>query len=120
MNLLEATAADDKAKIGEYLVPVDPTAERKMRGNITVGVRPEAWRLVSKEDGGLPIDVTVVEELGADGFVYGTSPVEGTPHDLIVRVSARDTIHKGDTIYVTTDPTSVHVFDTDTGERLNE
>ena len=30
-----------------------------------------------------------VEELGADSFVYGTSGVEGTPHDIIVRVSGR-------------------------------
>lgn len=54
MNLLEATAADGQAKIGEYLVPVDPTAEKKMRGRITVGVRPEAWRVVSENEGGLP------------------------------------------------------------------
>jgi hypothetical protein len=109
------------AKIGDFVVPVDPTASRKMEGDITVGVRPEAWRLVSKEEGGLPIDVTVVEELGADGFVYGTSGVEGTPHDLIVRISSqRDSIHKGDTIYVTTDPSQVHVFDTASGERLSE
>jgi len=121
MNLLKAKAADGGAKIGDFVVPVDPTASRKMQGDITVGVRPEAWRLVSKEEGGLPIDVTVVEELGADGFVYGTSGVEGTPHDLIVRISSqRDTIHKGDTIYVTTDPDSVHVFDTASGERLSE
>jgi multiple sugar transport system ATP-binding protein len=119
MNLMAATAVDGNAKIGDYAVPVDPTASHRMRGSITVGVRPEAWRLVSKEDGGLPVDVTVVEELGADGFVYGTSRVEGTPHDLIVRVSARDSVHKGETIYVTTDPKSVHVFDTDTGERLS-
>jgi multiple sugar transport system ATP-binding protein len=119
MNLMEATAAGGAAKIGEYVVPVDPTAQSRMKGNITVGVRPEAWRLVTKEDGGLPIEVTVVEELGADAFVYGTSGVEGTPHDLIVRVSARDSVHKGEMIYVTTDPRNVHVFDTDTGERLS-
>ena len=119
--LLEAKAADGQARIGDFLVPVDPAASRKMEGDITVGVRPEAWRLVSKEEGGLPIDVTVVEELGADGFVYGTSRVEGTPHDLIVRISSqRDSIHKGDTIYVTTDPSNVHVFDTATGVRLSE
>ena len=33
------------AKIGEYQVPVDPTASKKMQGNVTVGVRPEAWRI---------------------------------------------------------------------------
>jgi len=120
MNLIEAHAKDDKAQIGEYLVPVDPTASKKMQGNITVGVRPEAWRLVSENEGGLPVHVTVVEELGADGFVYGTSDVEGTPSNVIVRVTGRDHVHKGQTIYVTTDPKSVHVFDTDTGERLSE
>ena len=72
MNLIEAHAKDGKAQIGEYAVPVDPTASKKAQGDITVGVRPEAWRLVSESEGGLPVDVTVVEELGADGFVYGT------------------------------------------------
>jgi multiple sugar transport system ATP-binding protein len=121
MNLLEATAHEGKAQIGKYHVPVDPASEQKMSGNITVGVRPEAWRLVSAEEGGLPIKVTVVEELGADGFVYGTSDVEGVPGNVIVRVSqARDSVHKGDTIHVTTDPKNVHVFDTDSGQRISD
>src|SRR6478672_10392765 len=120
MNLLEATAVDGQAKIGDYLVPVDPTASRKMRGNITVGVRPEAWRLTTKEQGGLPVRVTVVEELGADAFVYGTSGVEGTPNNIIIRMTGRDSVRKGETIHVTTDPRNVHVFDTDTGERLSD
>ena len=120
MNLMEGTAVEGQAKIGDYTVPVDPAAASKISGKVTVGVRPEAWRLVSENDGGLPVRVTVVEELGADGFVYGTSGVEGTPHDIIIRVSARDSVHKGDTLYVTTDPNKVHVFDTETGERLSE
>jgi multiple sugar transport system ATP-binding protein len=121
MNLLEAKAVEGKAQIGKYQVPVDATSEKKMSGNITIGVRPEAWRIVSAEEGGLPIDVTVVEELGADGFVYGTCDVEGVPGNVIVRVSsARDSVRKGDTIHVTTDPKSVHVFDTDTGERISD
>jgi multiple sugar transport system ATP-binding protein len=45
--------------------------------------------------------------------------VQGTPHDVIVRVAGRDTVHKGEVIHVTTDPHSVHVFDADTGERLS-
>ncbi len=115
MNLLTAKAKDGKAQIGEFLVPVDPAASSKLgpqHNDITVGVRPEAWRLVSENDGGLPVRVTVVEELGADGFVYGTSDVKGAPGNVIVRLSsARDSVHKGDTIYVTTDPEHVHVFD---------
>ena len=120
MNLIEGVAHEGQAKIGEYTVPVDPGASKKMQGNITVGVRPEAWRLVSAEEGGLPVKVTVVEELGADGYVYGTSGVEGTPHDIIVRISGRQSVKRGETIHVTTDPNEVHVFDTDSGERLSD
>jgi multiple sugar transport system ATP-binding protein len=120
MNLMEASVVDGKAQVGRYAVPVDPASERRMAGNITVGVRPEAWRIVPPDQGGLPVDVTVVEELGADAFVYGTSDVEGTPNSVVVRVSDRNSVHKGDVIHVTTDPRSVHVFDTDTGERLSD
>jgi multiple sugar transport system ATP-binding protein len=119
MNLIEATAADGSAQLGQYTVPVDPTSERKIKGRITVGVRPEAWRIVSPAEGGLPIEVSIVEELGADSFVYGTSDVEGTPGTVVVRVSTRDSFRKGDLLHVTTDPHCVHVFDTGTGERLS-
>ena len=96
------------------------TVRAPKRSRSVVGVRPEAWRVVGAEDGGLPVTVTVVEELGADAFVYGTSGVEGTPSNIIVRVSARDTVHKGDTVYVTTDPHHVHVFDAASGDRLSD
>jgi len=119
MNLLEATAADGQARIGDYTVPVDPAAAQRMQGRITVGVRPEAWRMVGDSEGGLPVKVTVVEDLGADAFVYGTCGVEGTPANVIIRVSGRQHPQKGETMYVTTDPHNVHVFDTDTGERLS-
>ncbi|MEZ5098048.1 MAG: sn-glycerol-3-phosphate ABC transporter ATP-binding protein UgpC [Nocardioides sp.] len=120
MNLMEASAEGGKAKIGEYAVPVDPAASQKMQGNITVGVRPEDWRLVSESEGGFPIKVTVVEELGADSFVYGTSDVAGVPSTVIVRTDAKHHVGKGEVIHVTTDPDHVHVFDTETGERLSD
>ncbi len=118
MNLMEGTADQGAVRLGEYHVPVDKTAASQMQGNVTVGVRPESWRVVEKGEG-LPVKVTVVEELGADSYVYGTSGVEGTPHDIIVRVAGRRTMSKGEEIYVTTDPDTVHVFDTESGERLS-
>ncbi len=119
MNLLEGTAVDGAASIGDYKVPVDPEASKKMNGRVTVGVRPENWRVVGDGDGGLPIKITVVEELGADSYVYGSSDVEGVPSTVIVRVSGQKHPHKGDVMHVTTDPEHVHVFDTDSGERLS-
>jgi multiple sugar transport system ATP-binding protein len=118
MNLLHTTAVDGSVRLGGYTVPLDPSSERRINGHLTVGVRPEAWRLVSSTEDGLPMVVSVVEELGSDSFVYGTSDVEGTSNAVVVRVSARDSVHKGDLIHVTTDPQHVHVFDSETGERI--
>jgi multiple sugar transport system ATP-binding protein len=118
MNLLRAHNADGHAKVGDIEVPIDRDAATKGKGDITVGVRPENWRIVGEGDG-IPVKVTVVEELGADAYVYGTSGAEGTPDNVIIRIDARQNHHKGETLYVTTDPQHVHVFDTDSGERLS-
>jgi multiple sugar transport system ATP-binding protein len=104
---------------GDIEVPIDREAATKGHGDITVGVRPENWRIVGEGEG-IPVKVTVVEELGADGFVYGTSGAEGTPDNVIIRIDARRNHHKGETLHVTTDPQHVHVFDTDTGQRLSK
>jgi multiple sugar transport system ATP-binding protein len=43
------------------------------------------------------------------------------PSNVIIRVTGRQQHpHKGEMLYVTTDPHHVHVFDTDTGERLSD
>jgi multiple sugar transport system ATP-binding protein len=121
MNLMEGVAQEGKVRLGSYAVPVDPTASRKMNGNVTVGVRPEDWRVLSGQEGeGFPIRVTVVEELGADSYVYATSDVEGTPPTIIVRMAGRTHPRKGETLQLTTDPHHVHVFDTASGERLSD
>ncbi|MDX6300146.1 MAG: multiple sugar transport system ATP-binding protein, partial [Nocardioidaceae bacterium] len=117
MNLLNAHNVDGHARIGDVEVPIDRTAASKAKGDVTVGVRPEAWRMVGEGEG-IPVKVNVVEELGADGFVYGSSGAEGTPDQVTIRIDGRRSHHKGDTIYVTTDPSSVHVFDNETGLRL--
>jgi multiple sugar transport system ATP-binding protein len=120
MNLMAGRASQGKVALGNYAVPVDPVAAQRMEGNVTVGVRPENWRVVSENEGGLPVKVTVVEELGADNYVYGTSDVEGVPSTVIVRVTGRQRVQKGEVLYLTTDPQHVHVFDTESGERLSE
>jgi multiple sugar transport system ATP-binding protein len=115
MTLLETEAVEGRARIGSaYAVPVEAA------GKVTLGVRPEAWRVVPAGDGGLPVEVTVVEELGADSFVYGTYDVAGASGTVVVRVGARDKVGKGDVLHVETDAESVHVFDTETGERLSD
>ena len=119
MNLIEATRRTTARPRSATTSSRSTRPPAKMEGNITVGVRPEAWRVVGSSEDGLPVEVTVVEDLGSDAYVYGTCDVEGTPSNIIIRVSGRDHVQKGETMYVTTDPHNVHVFDTDTGERLS-
>jgi multiple sugar transport system ATP-binding protein len=119
MNLLSATATEGRAAIGDYQVPIDRTAASRAHGPITVGVRPENWKIVGEGEG-LPVKITVVEELGADAYIYGTSGVEGVPEQVVIRIDARRNHQKGDTIHVTTDPEHVHVFETESGSRLSD
>ena len=120
MNLLTATVEQGQAAIGGHRVPIDRAAAARARGGVTVGVRPENWQLVGPEAGGLPVTVTVVEELGADAYVYGTCGVAGAPEQVVIRIDARQDHVKGHTIHVTTAPDHVHVFDTSTGDRLSD
>jgi multiple sugar transport system ATP-binding protein len=119
MNLLVAKPSDEGARIGGYVIPLDRQAASRVTGDITVGVRPEACRLVGEGEGGIPARVTVVEELGADAFLYATSEVEGTPAQVVVRIEGRRQVPKGSMVHVATDPARVHVFDTESGERLS-
>src|SRR3954447_3462798 len=60
MNLLPAVAGPDGARIGDYRVPIDRTAAARSSGDITVGVRPEAWRVAGEGETGLPVTVSVI------------------------------------------------------------
>ncbi len=118
MNLLQAHVGDGQAIVGGHRIPVNRGAVAKATGPITIGVRPEAFRVVGADHDGIPVKVTLVEELGADAYVYGTSDVEGAPGSIVVRVPGDVGHQKGSTIMVSTDSAAVHLFDTATGARL--
>ncbi|MEJ7630830.1 MAG: TOBE domain-containing protein [Nocardioidaceae bacterium] len=88
-------------------------------------IRPEDLR-VSSDGTGIPVVVSVVEELGADAYVYGVSGVQladndtitvGTP--MVVPIETRSSIERGATIHVTAKAEKCRVFVTETGERLD-
>ncbi|RII13801.1 Trehalose import ATP-binding protein SugC [Streptomyces sp. YIM 130001] len=139
MNLVEVPITDGGVKFGNSVVPVGrdalSTASDKGDSTVTVGVRPEHFDIVeqngeaakslSKEStdspAGLAVTVNVVEELGADAYIYGTAEVAGGEQkDLVVRVSGRSVPDKGAQLHVVPRPGETHVFSTSTGERLSD
>ncbi|WP_330458535.1 sn-glycerol-3-phosphate ABC transporter ATP-binding protein UgpC [Streptomyces sp. NBC_00820] len=139
MNLVEVPITDGGVKFGNSVVPVgrDALSAAADRGDttVTVGVRPEHFDVVelgggaaaksltkdsAEEPAGLAVSVNVVEELGADGYVYGSAEVGGELKDLVVRVNGRQVPEKGATLHVVPRPGEIHVFATSTGERLSD
>ncbi|WP_182524677.1 ABC transporter ATP-binding protein [Nocardioides dongkuii] len=124
MNLLTAkTSGSGTAVVDGYTLPVDRSAAARSTGAVTLGVRPESWRLAADGEEGYPVKVAVVEELGADAYLYAT-PADPTYESgellsqVVARIDARMSLTKGEVVRLTTTPDKVHVFDTATGERL--
>ncbi|GAA3050582.1 multiple sugar transport system ATP-binding protein [Streptomyces olivoverticillatus] len=135
MNLVEVPITDGGVKFGNSVVPVSRealgAAADKGDRTVTVGVRPEHFDVVERTGdqsaslskdapAGLAVTVNVVEELGADGYVYGTAEVGGEQKDLVVRVGGRNVPDKGSVLHVVPRPGELHVFSTSSGERLSD
>jgi len=121
MNLFHADLVDDGVKFGSATVPVDrETLAQSSLKVATIGVRPEDITVSPIEGEGLAVDVDLVEELGADGYLYGHSTVEGKRTDIVARVDGRTHPSAGDRVYLTATPHHVHLFDAESGERLGD
>ncbi|MPY97938.1 MAG: sn-glycerol-3-phosphate ABC transporter ATP-binding protein UgpC [Actinophytocola sp.] len=121
MNLLDAKPTEDGADVGGYVIPLDRDTRALTPGRaLKVGVRPEHWRIVGDDQPGLAVEVTLIEELGADAFLYGsvTESEQTELAEVVARIDPRDPPRKGQSLRLACDPERVLVFDTETGERL--
>ncbi|MGX5653705.1 ABC transporter ATP-binding protein [Geodermatophilus nigrescens] len=116
MNLLTLPVADGGVRLGGEVHPVERSVLGEAHApSVVLGVRPEDLEVTGS---GLPVEVEVVEELGADAYVYGTALVGDDRHPVTVRVDGRRPPLKGDRIAVTPRVGHVHLFSTVDGERL--
>jgi len=113
MNLLPAHRVDGSAKVGSLTLPVPRSATA---GELIVGFRPEALVPAGATSApGLDIEVTVVEELGADAYVCGMA----TGGDVIARIEPDRIPDRGERMRLTVKTDALHWFDADSGERIN-
>ncbi|HEX7351244.1 sn-glycerol-3-phosphate ABC transporter ATP-binding protein UgpC [Brachybacterium sp.] len=121
MNLVDEKLTDQGVRFGDAVIPVDrATLSDTDQSTVTVGVRPEDLEIVS-DDQGIAIEVDVVEELGADAFIYGRrAGADESDKPFIARVDGRRPPQKGETVYFRPKQNHLHLFDTKTGQRLGD
>ncbi len=121
MNLMDVPLEDGGVRLGDQHIPIEREAIAKAAeegsNEVTLGVRPEAFTVTTDEKA-LPVTVNVVEELGADAYLYGTAEIGGQPRDIVARVDGRRPPMKGETVSLTVDPAETHVFSVKSGLRL--
>jgi len=120
MNLFSVHIVDGGLQFGDAVVAVDAeTLGGTTAEMVTIGIRPEDV-IVSTTGSGLPVDVDLVEELGADGYLYGHAEINGERVDIVARVDGRSHPNAGDKVFLTPEPNHVHVFDLESGLRLTK
>jgi len=129
MNLLDVPVTDGGVKFGDALMPISRDDAKDLGSHVTVGVRPEDLDLTDSGQG-LAVTVDVVEELGADAYIYGQSQAhlvdaeasdeEVTSKPFIARVDGRRPPEKGQTIWLKPRQGHLHMFNADSGLRMGD
>ena len=119
MNLLELKIVAGGVQFGTGSIKVDAAVLGKTKAKtVTVGLRPEDLVLTTKGNG-ISVEIQVIEELGADAFLYGNTTIEGKKIDIIARVDAKNHPMAGETVNLIPQGGITHLFDITSGLRLN-
>jgi len=119
MNLLELKIVTGGVQFGTGSIKVDSAVLGKTKAKtVTVGLRPEDLVLTTKGNG-IAVEIQVIEELGADAFLYGNTTIEGKKIDIIARVDAKNHPNAGETVHLIPQGGITHLFDITSGLRLN-
>ncbi|MEU4599027.1 sn-glycerol-3-phosphate ABC transporter ATP-binding protein UgpC [Nocardia sp. NPDC023988] len=117
MNLLEAPVTDGHAVLDGLRIPLP----RSVTGaRVVLGIRPESWEVTTDPDG-ITVVAELLEELGAESFVYTRGA--GTDWStragkIVVRVDRRFHTTLGETLHLRPKPEEIFYFDAETELRL--
>ncbi len=124
MNLLDARVTKGGIALGGYTVPFDRADLAGAGKHVTLGIRPEDIDISTTEDG-LDMVVDLVEEVGANAYIYGTpkgvtvlSSDDDATKPVMARVDSRRPPRRGDRVRLVPKPGHTHIFHSETGQRL--
>ncbi|MFX0538875.1 ABC transporter ATP-binding protein [Ornithinimicrobium sp. Y1847] len=122
MNLMTVPVTDGGIKLGDHTQAVERDVLGRVEGSeVILGVRPEDLE-ISDAGRGLPIEIDVVEELGADAYIYGRLPGSDSAVDkpFIARVDGRTPPKKGEVVHFQPKGDHLHLFNSTSGERVSD
>jgi multiple sugar transport system ATP-binding protein len=96
-------------------VPVPANGGAAGRSSVVVGLRPEALELAGE---GVQAEVEVVEEVGADAYVFCVTELGGERTKLVARADARRAPARGERVALRPLAAEAHLFDPESGARL--
>jgi len=82
---------------------------------LVIGVRPESLELAAD---GIAAEVRVVEEVGADAFLFCSAELGGVDTRLVARVTAKRAPARGERVTLRPMADEAHLFDPVSGSRL--
>jgi multiple sugar transport system ATP-binding protein len=82
---------------------------------LVIGVRPESLELAAD---GIAAEVQVVEEVGADAFLFCSTELGGVDTRLVARVTAKRAPARGERVTLRPVADEAHLFDPVSGSRL--
>jgi multiple sugar transport system ATP-binding protein len=114
MNLLEVTRNGDGCSFCGVNVPLAHGLETP-NAKVVLGLRPESLDLAP---GGIDARVEVVEEIGADAYVFCVADNDGEQVKLVARSEARKAPEREAKVSICPRVDEAHVFDATTGLRV--
>ena len=115
MNLFTLPIVDSAVALGDWPIAL-PRGIAGTAAEVVVGVRPEHFELGGL---GVEMEVDIVEELGADAYLYGRITGSGKVIDapLVARADGRNPPQKGSRVRLHPEPGHLHFFGVD-GHRI--
>ena len=115
MNLVRVPVSGNGAvSLGGVSIPL-PVAAQNGRHEILVGLRPESLDLAAD---GVQAEVEVVEEVGADAFVFCVTEIGTEAIKLVARTEARRAPERGERVTLRPRSEDAQLFDAESGRRL--
>jgi multiple sugar transport system ATP-binding protein len=105
--------------IGSPAMNLVPAHLLNGRSGGILGFRPEHVDVNGQGDG-IPARVEVVEDIGADAYVFCSADLGGEQRRLVARTEVRDAPKQGERVTLRPRAEEAHLFDPESGERLTD